>query len=81
MARYVIGDIQGCYEGLSRLLDKVKFDPARDTPYAVGYLIPRGEESLSHNRPQPSKGNRQIEGLRGGTRVCGHVVSFSRAVR
>ncbi len=47
MARYVIGDIQGCYEGLSRLLDTVKFDPAQDSLFAVGDLIARGEDSLS----------------------------------
>ena len=47
MARYVVGDIQGCYEGLCRLLDAVKFDPARDTLYTVGDLIARGEDSLS----------------------------------
>ena len=57
MARYVIGDIQGCYEGLSRLLDKVKFDPACDTLYAVGDLIARGEDSLSTIRLLRSLGN------------------------
>ncbi len=44
---YIIGDIQGCYEGLRRVLDKVRFDPDRDTLYAVGDLVARGEDSLA----------------------------------
>lgn len=47
MATYVIGDIQGCYDGLRRLLEVVNFEPGRDTLYAVGDLIARGEDSLS----------------------------------
>lgn len=47
MAKYVVGDIQGCYSGLRRLLDKVNFDTNTDTLYAVGDLIARGEDSLS----------------------------------
>lgn len=46
MARYVVGDIQGCYEGLRRLLDKVEFDPKYDKLWAVGDLIARGPDSL-----------------------------------
>jgi len=43
---YVVGDIQGCYSGLRRLLDKAKFNPKKDTLYAVGDLVARGTESL-----------------------------------
>lgn len=46
MTDYVVGDIQGCYSGLRRLLDKAKFDPKKDKLYAVGDLIARGSESL-----------------------------------
>ncbi|MCC2617817.1 symmetrical bis(5'-nucleosyl)-tetraphosphatase [Aestuariibacter halophilus] len=46
MANYVVGDIQGCYSGLRRLLDKVDFEPSKDTLWCVGDLIARGPESL-----------------------------------
>jgi len=42
----VVGDIQGCYSGLRRLLDKAGFDPQRDRLVAVGDLVARGKESL-----------------------------------
>lgn len=46
MARYAIGDIQGCYTQLIKLLDTIKFDHNKDTLYLVGDLVNRGPESL-----------------------------------
>lgn len=46
MAIYVIGDIQGCYKPLRRLLDSVNFSPERDELWCVGDLINRGPDSL-----------------------------------
>lgn len=43
----VVGDIQGCYRGLQRLLDKAGFNPSSDKLYAVGDLVARGDDSLS----------------------------------
>jgi len=46
MAYYAVGDIQGCYDPLMRLLDQVKFDQNNDTLFCVGDLVNRGPKSL-----------------------------------
>jgi bis(5'-nucleosyl)-tetraphosphatase (symmetrical) len=46
MATYLVGDIQGCYDPLRRLLDSAAFDPAKDRLTAVGDLVNRGPQSL-----------------------------------
>ena len=46
MSTYVVGDIQGCYKPLKKLLRKVKFSPAQDKLWCVGDLVNRGPDSL-----------------------------------
>ncbi len=47
MALYMIGDLQGCHEPLTRLLRKLDFSPSRDTLYILGDLVNRGPDSLA----------------------------------
>ena len=46
MRRFAVGDLQGCLQPLTTLLDRVAFDPGRDQLWLVGDLVSRGPDSL-----------------------------------
>ena len=60
MAVYAIGDVQGCYDGLRRLLDHIGFDPSEDHLWFCGDLVNRGSQSLETLNFIRSLGDRAI---------------------
>jgi bis(5'-nucleosyl)-tetraphosphatase (symmetrical) len=60
MAVWAIGDIQGCYDELARLIDKLRYDSARDCLWFCGDLVNRGGQSLEVLRLVKSLGERTI---------------------
>jgi bis(5'-nucleosyl)-tetraphosphatase (symmetrical) len=45
VATYVIGDVQGCFRTLERLVRRIRFDPESDRVLLVGDLVNRGPRS------------------------------------
>lgn len=58
MTHYAIGDIQGCCNALTCLLDTIQFSPEEDTLWLAGDLVNRGPQSLETLRFVKNLGSR-----------------------
>lgn len=60
--RWFVGDIHGCAGALERLLEAVRFDPARDELWPVGDLVNTGRDSAATLRLWRETGARGVIG-------------------
>ncbi len=60
--RWIVGDVQGCAKELERLLDEIRFDPAKDELWCAGDIVNRGPESLAAARLWRDIGGRGVLG-------------------
>jgi len=78
MSTWAIGDIQGCFEALSRLLVEIDYRPERDRLILLGDLVNRGPDSLKVLRWAQAQGDALVA-LLGNHEV--HLLSVAEGLR
>ena len=58
MSTWVIGDIQGCWRTLERLLGRINYDASRDRIWLAGDLVNRGPRNVEVLRWARAQGDR-----------------------
>ncbi len=78
MATYAVGDVQGCYDDLRALLDRVRFGDD-DRLWLVGDLVNRGPQSLAVLRMLELDDDAEHVNPNGGAIALGHPLGMSGA--
>lgn len=78
MAIYAIGDVQGCYDELIRMLDLVNFDPTQDQVWLAGDLVNRGPKSAEVIRFAMEQGEDVVKAVLGNHDL--HLLAYSVGV-
>ncbi len=75
---WVVGDVQGCARELEDILERVRFDPARDELICTGDLINKGPDSLDALRLWRDVGGRGVIGNHDVYGLCAHSGRWER---